>query len=181
MYRRNVSAAVQRFAAALGIRLSYSRAKTPTWDGQVLQVYRIKLPWHLLHELGHFLAAPPELRHKPNFGLGSDPDTRIPTEPGDLSLIGLPERYRGTYEASQEAAAAFLCGVLMFRFSPAWEVQELISDIIAARQDHFWTGARMLHALGIDWWCHTEAASPRLPEEQRRWYLGTRAPRRRGN
>lgn len=48
----------------------------PMWDGRRLQVVtRTTIGmWTLAHEIGHFLACPPERRHLPEWGLGSLPE-----------------------------------------------------------------------------------------------------------
>lgn len=48
--------------------------RAPTWDGTVLHVARLRVEWHVLHEVGHWLCSKPEHRGLPNYGLGQDPD-----------------------------------------------------------------------------------------------------------
>jgi len=73
------------------------------WDGAALdgdtEAYVI------LHEVAHFVLAPPERRHLVDFGLGPGPDTRDRAAAEHAAIVPLPER-----EADE--AAASLLGIL---------------------------------------------------------------------
>ena len=73
------------------------------WDGAALdgdtEAYVI------LHEIAHFLLAPPERRRLPDFGLGPGPDTTERAAAEARRVVSLPER-------ETDEAAASLLGIL---------------------------------------------------------------------
>jgi hypothetical protein len=73
------------------------------WDGAALdgdtEAYVI------LHEIAHFLLAPPERRVLPDFGLGPGPDTTERERAERATIVSLPER-------DAEEAIASLLGIL---------------------------------------------------------------------
>jgi hypothetical protein len=73
------------------------------WDGAALdgdtEAYVI------LHEIAHFLLAPPERRCLPDFGLGAGPDTVARQAAERACVVSLPER-------DADEAAASLLGIL---------------------------------------------------------------------
>ena len=74
-----------------------------SWDGSALdgdtEAYVI------LHEIAHFLLAPPERRRLPDFGLGAGPDTTERDTAERLAVVPLLER-------ETDEAAASLLGIL---------------------------------------------------------------------
>ncbi len=91
------------------------------WDGQALdpgtEAYVI------LHEIAHFLLAPPERRTLPDFGLGPGPDTRDRDAARRAQTLTLAE-------SEADEAAASLIGIL-------WEAQ-LGHPALASFLDQNW-------------------------------------------
>jgi hypothetical protein len=91
------------------------------WDGAALdgsvEAYVI------LHEVAHYLLAPPERRALPDFGLGPGPDTRDRDGAERAATVALLDR-------EQDEAAASLLGIL-------WEA-ELGQPALASFLDQNW-------------------------------------------
>jgi len=91
------------------------------WDGAALdgdtEAYVI------LHEVAHFVLAPPERRALPDFGLGPGPDTRDRATAERAAILSLVERER-------DEAMASLLGIL-------WEA-ELGQPALASFLDQNW-------------------------------------------
>ena len=91
------------------------------WDGAALdgdtEAYVI------LHEIAHYLLAPPERRSLPDFGLGPGPDTRDRAGAERAATVALLDR-------EEDEAAASLLGIL-------WEA-ELGQPALASFLDQNW-------------------------------------------
>ena len=115
------------------------------WDGAALdgdtEAYVI------LHEIAHFLLAPPKRRHLPDFGLGPGPDTTQRERAERACVVSLPER-------DAEEAAASLLGIL-------WEAalgqpalasfldQNWLEGLERSAAAHFTAVLRQVAALGL--------------------------------
>jgi hypothetical protein len=115
------------------------------WDGAALdgdtEAYVI------LHEIAHFVLAPPERRRLVDFGLGPGPDTRDRAAAERAAVLPLPDR-----EADE--AAASLLGIL-------WEAalgqpalasfldQNWLEGLERSAADHFTAVLRRLRDLGL--------------------------------
>jgi hypothetical protein len=91
------------------------------WDGAALD--GTTEAYVILHEVAHYLLAPPERRALPDFGLGPGPDTRDRT--GAERAAALP-----VLEREADEAAASLLGIL-------WEA-ELGQPALASLLDQNW-------------------------------------------
>jgi hypothetical protein len=91
------------------------------WDGAALD--GATEAYVILHEVAHFLLAPPERRALPDFGLGPGPDTRDRDEAERVATVAALDR-----EADE--AAASLLGIL-------WEA-ELGQPALASFLDQNW-------------------------------------------
>jgi hypothetical protein len=91
------------------------------WDGAALD--GAVEAYVILHEVAHFLLAPPERRALPDFGLGPGPDTR--DRDGAERAASVP-----ALEREADEAAASLLGIL-------WEV-ELGQPALASFLDQNW-------------------------------------------
>jgi hypothetical protein len=91
------------------------------WDGVALD--SATEAYVILHEVAHYLLAPPERRALPDFGLGPGPDTRDRTGAERVARLSVIER-----EADE--AAASLLGIL-------WEA-ELGQPALASLLDQNW-------------------------------------------
>ena len=96
--------------AALDVARAHGMAVHPegtacafNWDGAALD--GATEAYVILHEVAHYLLAPPERRVLPDFGLGPGPDTRDRAGAERVSSVAAPER-----EADE--AAASLLGIL---------------------------------------------------------------------
>ena len=110
------------FARAHGIAVHpEGTACAYNWDGTALdgsvEAYVI------LHEIAHFLLAPPERRALPDFGLGPGPDTRDRDGAERVATVALLDR-------EEDEAAASLLGIL-------WEA-ELGQPAFASFLDQNW-------------------------------------------
>lgn len=92
-------------ARALGIpTLDEAPAGAFSWDGSVLRVD--SEAWVILHEIAHWLLAPPARRRRRDFGLGAGPETGRKAEAdADLCL--------GEAARAAEEAEASLLGILL--------------------------------------------------------------------
>jgi hypothetical protein len=97
------------------------RACAYNWDGTALD--GATEAYVILHEVAHYLLAPPGRRALPDFGLGPGPDTRDRAGAERIALLPIIER-----EADE--AAASLLGIL-------WEV-ELGQPALASFLDQNW-------------------------------------------
>ena len=91
------------------------------WDGAALD--GATEAYVILHEVAHYLLAPPERRALPDFGLGPGPDTR--DRAGAERVAALP-----VVERESDEAAASLLGIL-------WEA-ELGQPALASFLDQNW-------------------------------------------
>jgi hypothetical protein len=91
------------------------------WDGAALD--GATEAFVILHEVAHYLLAPPQRRHLPDFGLGPGPDTRDRAGAERAAALPVPER-------ETEEAAASLLGIL-------WEA-ELGQPALASFLDQNW-------------------------------------------
>jgi hypothetical protein len=126
--RATGAAAEQHRRQALAVARTCGMAVHPpgmrpsfNWDGEALdgetEAYVI------LHEVAHFVLAPPERRHVIDFGLGPGPDTHDRAAAERAALLPLAER-------DAEEAAASLLGIL-------WEAQ-LGQSALASFLDQNW-------------------------------------------
>jgi hypothetical protein len=101
------------------------------WDGEALdgdtEAYVI------LHEIAHFMLAPPERRGLPDFGLGPGPDTRDRAA-ADAAVAVMP------LAREEDEAAASLLGIL-------WEAQ-LSQPALASFLDQNWLEGLERSAVG---------------------------------
>ena len=98
-------AAAVALADANGIpTLDEEPATFMSWDGKVLRTR--SEPWVILHEIAHWLIAPPARRRLPDFGVGAGPESGHKAE---------ADRARCVDEAMQQEdeALASLLGVLL--------------------------------------------------------------------
>jgi hypothetical protein len=114
--------------AALAVARDHGMAIHPegtacafNWDGAALD--RATEAYVILHEVAHYLLAPPERRALPDFGLGPGPDTR--DRAGAERAAALP-----AMEREADEAAASLLGIL-------WEA-ELGQPALASFLDQNW-------------------------------------------
>jgi len=68
------------------------------WDGAALD--GSTEAYVILHEVAHFMLAPPERRRLPDFGVGAGPDTRDRAAAELAAVVGLAEREADEAEAS---------------------------------------------------------------------------------
>lgn len=68
------------------------------WDGAALD--GATEAYVILHEVAHFVLAPPERRSLPDFGLGPGPDTRDRTAAEAATVVALAEREEDEIQAS---------------------------------------------------------------------------------
>lgn len=147
MKLRDLSAPVRRALALTVGRVDDRDRRAPTWDGAVLHIARIKREAHVVHEVAHWMLASEELRHRPNCGLGMDPD-------------GGPETQLDvTRDAADraEALASFLTILLLRELGlpwlrPAIEVNWFGPHGFTGDEhaERFWCHALILNVLGID-------------------------------
>ncbi|HEV2187534.1 MAG TPA: hypothetical protein VGR70_10015 [Stellaceae bacterium] len=110
------------FARAHGMAVHpEGTSRAYNWDGVALD--GATEAYVILHEVAHYLLAPPERRVLPDFGLGPGPDTRDRAGAERAATITAPER-----EADE--AAASLLGIL-------WEA-ELDQPALASFLDQNW-------------------------------------------
>lgn len=87
----------------------YRLARVPTWDGKTLHMPGgvEQDPAWTLHEVGHWLVAPPASRALPNYGLGTDPG-------GGANVKRVVNATRG-FTAKDVEAAVCLLGLYLLR------------------------------------------------------------------
>lgn len=91
-------------ARALGISvLDEAPSVAFSWDGRVLRTD--SEAWVILHEIAHWLIAPPTRRRRRDFGLGAGPETGRAEEADADRSVDEPQRAR-------EEAQASLLGIL---------------------------------------------------------------------
>jgi hypothetical protein len=116
------------------------------WDGAALDSETEA--YVILHEIAHFLLAPPARRRLPDFGLGPGPDTTERAAAERTSVMPLLER-------DQDEAAASLLGIL-------WEAalghpalasfldQNWLEGLERSAAEHFTAVLRQVSALGLN-------------------------------
>jgi hypothetical protein len=113
---------------------------SPTWDGRVLHIARLRLDWHVLHEVGHWICAKPEHRVLPNYGLGTDPDggpsTKLFVE-ADLKAGRLDAIGRELLTLAK-TRPDLLLDILKAKLSREEEVAALVSLILTHRAGGPW-------------------------------------------
>lgn len=97
----------------------YLLARVPTWDGSTLHLPGgvEQDPEWTLHELGHWLVAPPASRALPNYGLGTDPG-------GGANVKWVQDSWRGVTSGEDEAAVCLLDLYLLRKYG----FEDLVSD-----------------------------------------------------
>ena len=110
------------WARACGVRVHRDGTDCAfNWDGTALDPETEA--YVILHEVAHFLLAPPERRTLPDFGLGPGPDTRDRDTAAQAATLTLAE-------SEADEAAASLIGIL-------WEA-ELGHPALASFLDQNW-------------------------------------------
>lgn len=97
--------------------LSEPDSDTPTWDGKVLYLSRIKTTDYILHDLAHWIVATPKERKLPNYGTGPSPDDLVWSIPKD-------KRISDKLSNKKEILSANL-GVLLY----AYYISRSLSDL----------------------------------------------------
>jgi hypothetical protein len=127
---KDISRYTLRAIALTHDRVDHSNLVAPTWDGTTLHIGRLKNEEHVLHEVAHWIVAPPARRTMPNYGLGRDPDGGPLTLPYPLATLEEASSLLTEVGLSTEGLPKLLIGGLK---SPAIEFLHELSD---ARTEH---------------------------------------------
>lgn len=124
-----------RQAIALTHRsVDQSNFTAPTWDGTTLHIGRLEQEGHVLHEVAHWIVAPPPRRTMPNYGLGKDPDGGEATVPYPLASIQETARLVADAGLSTEGIEAYIdAGIAAGPKSPEFL---FLHELAAARTGH---------------------------------------------
>lgn len=112
----------------------------PTWDGSVLHIARLRVEWHVLHEVAHWICSKPEHRRLPNYGLGTDrdggPKTQLFLE--DDLKSGRADAVAKELYALVKTAPDLLLSILKEKLSREEEVAALVSIVLTRLQGGPW-------------------------------------------
>jgi hypothetical protein len=122
---KDISRYTLRAIALTHDRVDHANLVAPTWDGTTLHIGRLKNEGHVLHEVAHWIVAPPARRSLPNYGLGRDPDGGPLTLPYPLASLDEMSSLFAEVGLSTDGLAALLAPGLK---SPAIEFLHELSD-----------------------------------------------------
>ena len=133
-------------ARRCGMKVHPAGVRSPfNWDGTALD--GATEAYVILHEVAHFVLAPPERRHLVDFGLGPGPDTTARADAERAAMLAIGER-------DADEAAASLLGIL-------WEAalghpalasfldQNWLEGLDRSAAPHFSAVLRRLRWLGV--------------------------------